>query len=79
LAILCAYVTIFLLVSCVNPLVNNPRRYWDGAFSLLAHGGLIAVLWLYAGVEVALFAIVLPFAIASTIGAYLRRAADSAA
>ena len=71
LTVLCAYVTIFLLVSCVNPLVKDPRRYWDGAFSLLAHGGLIAVLWISAGVDVALFAIVLPFAIASTLGAYL--------
>ena len=71
LAVLCAYVTIFLLVSCLNPLVKEPRRYWDGAVALLAHGGLIAVLWLSAGVDVALFAVVLPFAIASALGAYL--------
>jgi len=71
LTLLCAYVTIFLLVSCVNPLVKAPRKYWDGALSLLAHGGLIAVLWLFAGVDVALFVVVLPFAIASAMGAYL--------
>ena len=71
LTILCAYVTIFLLVSCLNPLVKNPRKYWDGAFSLLAHGGLIASLWLYAGFDVAMFSVVLPFAIASALGAYL--------
>ena len=64
LTILCAYVTIFLLVSCLNPQAKNPRKYWDGAFSLFAHGGLIALLWLYAGFDVAMFAIVLPFAIA---------------
>lgn len=71
LTILCAYVTIFLLVSCLNPLAKDARKYWDGAISLLAHGGLIALLWLVGGVDVALFAVVLPFAIASALGAYL--------
>ena len=68
LTILCAYVTIFLLVSCLNPLGRNPRRYWDGAFSLLAHGGLITLLWLYAGFDVAMFSVVIPFAIAAVAG-----------
>jgi acyl-lipid omega-6 desaturase (Delta-12 desaturase) len=71
LSILCAYLTIFLLVSCVNPLVRDPRKYWDGAISLVAHGGLIALAWWCAGFDVALFAIMLPFAIASALGAYL--------
>jgi omega-6 fatty acid desaturase (delta-12 desaturase) len=71
LSILCAYVTIFLLVSCINPLVRDPRKYWDGALSLVAHGGLIALVWWCAGFDVALFAIILPFAIASALGAYL--------
>jgi len=71
LCILCAYVTIFFLVSCLNPLVKDPRKYWDGAISLLAHGGLIALLCLAAGVDVALLSFVLPFAIASALGAYL--------
>lgn len=71
LSIAFAYVTIFFLVSCLNPLVKDPRKYWDGAFSLLAHGGLIALLWLTAGFDVALLAFVLPFAIASALGAYL--------
>ena len=63
--------TIFLLVSCLNPLVKAPRKYWDGAISLLAHGGLIALLWLVGGFDVALFAVMLPFAIAFALGAYL--------
>jgi omega-6 fatty acid desaturase (delta-12 desaturase) len=71
LTIMCAYATIFLLVSCLNPLVRNPRKYWDGALALLAHGGLIALLWLSAGFDVVLFAFILPFAIASALGAYL--------
>jgi omega-6 fatty acid desaturase (delta-12 desaturase) len=71
LTIMCAYATIFLLVGCVNPLVRDPRKYWDGALALLVHGGLIAILWLSGGFEVALFAFILPFAIASASGAYL--------
>jgi len=71
LSILGAYFTIFFLVSCVNPLVREPRKYWDGALALLAHGGLIALLWLFLGFDAALFAVLLPFAIASALGAYL--------
>jgi acyl-lipid omega-6 desaturase (Delta-12 desaturase) len=71
LCILFAYGTIFLLINCVNPLVREPRKYWDGAVSLAAHGGLIAILWWLAGLDVALFVVVLPFAIASAMGAYL--------
>jgi acyl-lipid omega-6 desaturase (Delta-12 desaturase) len=64
LTILCAYVTVFLFGGCLIPLVKNPRKYWDGLFSLLTHGGLIALVCLYAGFEIALFAAVLPLAIA---------------
>jgi acyl-lipid omega-6 desaturase (Delta-12 desaturase) len=71
LTILCAYVTVFLLAGCLIPLLTNPRKYWDGAFSLVAHGGLIALLCLYAGFDTALFTVVLPSAIASALGAYL--------
>ena len=71
ITILCAYVTIFLLISCVDPLLKNPRKYWDGALSLIAHGGTIALLWACAGFDVVLSAMFLPFVIASALGAYL--------
>ncbi len=71
ITILCAYVTVFLYSVCLVPLLTQPRKYWDGAFSLLLHGGLIAVLWVFAGFPVALFAFLLPFAIAAAMGAYL--------
>ena len=71
LTILSAYGTIFLLSMCINPLRREPHKYWDGAVSILAHFGLIAVLWLWLGFDVALFAFVLPYAIASALGAYL--------
>lgn len=71
ITILTAYVTVFLFGICLVPLLKNPRKYWDGALSLLVHGGLISVLWVFAGFHVAFFAFVLPFAIAAASGAYL--------
>jgi omega-6 fatty acid desaturase (delta-12 desaturase) len=71
LTILSAYVTIFLLSMCITPLRNEPHKNWDGAVSILAHFGMIAVLWLWLGFGVALFAFILPYTIASALGAYL--------
>jgi acyl-lipid omega-6 desaturase (Delta-12 desaturase) len=71
LTILSAYVTIFLLTMCINPLRREPRKNWDGAVSILAHFGLIAVMCFWLGFDVALFAFILPYSIASALGAYL--------
>lgn len=71
LTIVFAYVTVFLFVGCIHPLVKDPRKYWDGVFALLAHGGLIAALWVYAGFDVAAFSFMIPFAFAASLGAYL--------
>jgi acyl-lipid omega-6 desaturase (Delta-12 desaturase) len=71
LTILSAYGTIFLLTMCINPLRREPRKNWDGAVSILAHFGLIVVMCLWLGFDVALFAFILPYAIASALGAYL--------
>ncbi len=71
LTILFANVTVFLLSLCLVPLLTQPRKFWDGALSLLIHGGIIAVLWAFGGFQVAFFAFLLPFAIAATLGAYL--------
>jgi omega-6 fatty acid desaturase (delta-12 desaturase) len=69
--ILAAYVTVFLVGICLVPLFRNPRKFWDGAVSLIVHGCLIATLWYFAGLPVAFFAFILPFALASATGAYL--------
>jgi len=71
ITILTAYVTVFFFSICLVPLLKNPRKYWDGALSLLMHGGLISVLWVFAGFHVTFFAFLLPFAIAAAVGAYL--------
>ncbi len=71
ITILFAYVTVFLYSICLQPLLSNPRKFWDGAVSLLVHGLIIASLWVFAGFQVAVFAFMLPFAIAAALGAYL--------
>ena len=71
LTILCAYVTVFGYVLCLTPLLRNPRKYWEGAFSLLAHGGIIALFWAYAGLGGVFYGFLFPFTIASALGAYL--------
>lgn len=56
LTILFAYITVFLFSITLVPLLKNPRKYWDGALSVLVHGGLIALLWVFGGFSVVFFA-----------------------
>ena len=71
LTILGAYLTIFGLTITISPLLKNPRKNWDSALSLLVHGLVIAGLWVLAGPATAFFVLVLPFALAAAVGAYL--------
>jgi len=71
LIVLFAYVTIFAFSVTFLPLIRDPKRHWDSALSLLAHGGLIAALWIFGGFDTAFFAILLPMTLASILGGYL--------
>ena len=71
LVVLSGYVTIFLFSITLLPLLRDPARHWDSALALLAHGGLIASLWIFGGFDVALFGVLLPMSIASALGSYL--------
>lgn len=71
LTILFAYVTIFMSSVTLLPLLRRPARYWDSALALLAHGSLIATLWLLGGFDTVFFALLLPMAMAATLGGYL--------
>jgi acyl-lipid omega-6 desaturase (Delta-12 desaturase) len=64
-------VTIFAVTICLVPLLRDPKRHWDSALSLLAHGGLICLLWSLGGFALAFFAVLLPMALASALGGYL--------
>jgi omega-6 fatty acid desaturase (delta-12 desaturase) len=71
LIIVFGYVTVFFFSVCLQPLLNDPKKHWDSALSLLAHGGLIAGLWMLGGFQLALFTILLPMTISSIFGSYL--------
>lgn len=71
LTILCAYLTIFGFTITAQPLLKHPRKNWDSALALMVHGLVIAGLWILSGPTTALFGLLLPFAIASALGAYL--------
>lgn len=71
LLILFGYVTVFVGGVCLLPLLQNPKRHWDSALALLAHGGLIAALWIWGGFDTAFYAMLLPMSVASILGSYL--------
>lgn len=71
LTLLGAYVTVFLYGLTLLPVLRSPRQYWDGALSLLSHGALLTGLWVLGGFWVLVFAFLLPYTIATALGAYL--------
>jgi len=70
LTIICAYITVFLISLCVVPLVQDPRKNWQGLLAMLVHGSVVGLVWALAGFPTLLFVVLLPFAIASALGAY---------
>jgi omega-6 fatty acid desaturase (delta-12 desaturase) len=71
LVVLFGYITIFAFSITLLPLITEPSRHKDSVWVLLFHGGLITVLWLFGGFDVALFSVILPMVIASALGSYL--------
>lgn len=71
LTMLAAYVTIFAFSLTIQPLFTTPRRNWDSLLALGLHGGIVAGLWAVGGFTLAFFVVLLPFAIAAALGAYL--------
>jgi omega-6 fatty acid desaturase (delta-12 desaturase) len=71
LVVLFGYVAIFTVSITLLPLLRDPAKHWDSALALLAHGGLISLLWVLAGFDVVFFVVLLPMTIASALGSYL--------
>jgi omega-6 fatty acid desaturase (delta-12 desaturase) len=71
LIVVFGYITVFFFSVCLQPLLCDPKRHWDSALSLLAHGGLIALLWVFGGFDMAFFAVLLPMTVSSIFGSYL--------
>jgi omega-6 fatty acid desaturase (delta-12 desaturase) len=71
LVVLFGYITIFAFSICILPFLRDPKHNWDAALALIAHAGLITVLWLFGGFDVAFYVVLLPMSIASALGSYL--------
>lgn len=65
------HLTMFLLGMCIRPLIQNPRRNWTAALSMVVHFGLIASLVLAFGWVTALLVFVYPLALSFAVGSYL--------
>jgi acyl-lipid omega-6 desaturase (Delta-12 desaturase) len=64
------YLTVFLYGMCVRPLIANPRRHLDGAIAIVVHASLL--LWIgFDELDDLCLTALLPFSIASAVGAYL--------
>lgn len=71
LTYLFAYLTVFLFSNALEPFLRNPVKSWHTGAAILIHGGLIALLWWAGGPMTAFYAFVLPYALASALGAYM--------
>lgn len=66
-----AYITVFFVSLSLMPMVRELRRYWDGALAIGLHLGVLAGLWFIGGFWAMFFGLMLPYALASAMGAYL--------
>lgn len=71
LTILAAYITVFMYSLCISPLLADPRKNWQAGLSIATHLMLILGLYMMFDFSVAFYSLLLPFVIASALGAYL--------
>jgi omega-6 fatty acid desaturase (delta-12 desaturase) len=70
LAMVLGLFTVFIWGMCLRPLLQNPRRHFDGGLSLVVNFGLMAYLGTL-GLDVMFLGMVVPLLVASSLGAYL--------
>ena len=71
LTIFAGYITVFVGTMCVAPLLNDHRKHRDALYAMILHAALyVATIWLL-GWLAALLLLVIPFTVASALGAYL--------
>lgn len=71
LTLLFGYLTVFFGSFCLVPFLQDPYKNRESGLAVLAHGTVIAVLYVFGGLAVLMFAFVLPFAFAAAAGTYL--------
>lgn len=71
ITVLCGYLTIFFFSVTLLPLFKKPLRHLDSLVALAAHGSLITVLWVFGGLDIVVFVVLIPMILASALGSYL--------
>jgi acyl-lipid omega-6 desaturase (Delta-12 desaturase) len=71
LTIAAGYVTVFLSGMCLRPFLRRPWRNFDSGLALALHLALLWLAWRLGGAATMLFAVILPQAVASALGAYI--------
>jgi omega-6 fatty acid desaturase (delta-12 desaturase) len=71
LNIVFGYLTIFLFGMCFASFARDPKENWDSLLAAVLHVALVVALSWAFGPAVAVFALVLPLAIACAVGSYL--------
>jgi len=71
LTIALGYLTVFVGTMCVEPLLNDPKKHRDALYALILHAAVYAAVVVGFGWLAALWMLVIPFTVASALGAYL--------
>lgn len=71
LTIALGYFTMFIYGMCFQSFLSSPRRHYDSLIAIIIHfTGGFAICW-FLGWQALLLSVIIPFTIASAIGAYL--------
>jgi len=71
LTIVMGYLSMFIIGMCLSSFISSPRKHIDSLVALIVHALIIATVIVFFGWQVWFFAIMVPFFIASAMGAYL--------
>lgn len=71
LTIALGYFSMFIFGMCINSFTSAPKKHWDSLVALLVHASLTAIVIIFAGWQTWIFAMLVPYMIACSIGAYL--------
>jgi acyl-lipid omega-6 desaturase (Delta-12 desaturase) len=71
LTIFAGYLSMFIYGMCIRSFASNPKKHMDSLVALILHAIMYAAVIYFFGFSTLLFAIIIPFAIACGLGAYL--------